>query len=181
MRTDEDLARAFAAGDDLAFAALYNRYKQQVYVFALRMLRQPEQARDIFQSAFLKIFECRRDLTGVLRFRSWIFTIVRNLCLNELRRDKTIDYSSEEMENFQADDAGMILEKEDESRLLMEAIARLKPEYREVLLLREYQDLPYDEIAAVTGSTESAVKSRLFKARQQLHKMLKPYVGKGQW
>ncbi len=179
MRTDEDLARAFSAGDNLAFAALYSRYKQPVYVFALRMLRQPDRARDAFQAAFLKTFECRPELARVIRFRSWIFTVVRNLCLNELRRDKSIDSSVENMDELTGEDVGLLLEREDENRILMEAILRLKPEYREVLLLREYQDLSYEEIAAVTGSTESAVKSRLFKARQQLHRMLKPYVEKG--
>lgn len=179
MRTDEDLAQAFAGGDNLAFAALYSRYKQPVYVFALRMLREPEKARDAFQSAFLKAFECRSDLGRVVRFRSWIFTVVRNQCLNELRRQKSIDTSYEEMDELQGNDDGSTMEREDENRLLREAILRLRAEYREVLLLREYQDLSYEEIAAVTGSTESAVKSRLFKARQQLHRMLKPYVEKG--
>ncbi len=179
MRTDEDLARAFAAGDDLAFAALYSRYKQPVYVFALRMLRQPEKARDAFQSAFLKVFECRVELARVIRFRSWIFTVVRNHCLNELRRNKSIDTSYVEMDELQGIDDGMMLEQEDENKFLMAAIARLRPEYREAMLLREYQDLSYAEIALVTGSTESAVKSRLFKARQQLHRMLKPYIEKG--
>ena len=179
MRTDEDLARAFAAGDDLAFAALYSRYKQPVYVFALRMLREPDRAKDAFQSTFLKTFECRTELARVVRLRSWIFTVARNFCLNELRRRKTIDDSYEDMDELPGEDHGAILDREDEARLLMEAIGRLKAEYREVLLLREYEDLPYDEIAAVTGSTESAVKSRLFRARQQLHGMLQPYVGKG--
>ncbi len=181
MRTDEDLAQAFAAGDDLAFAALYTRYKQPVYVFALRMLRQPDRARDAFQSAFLKAFECRTELARIVRFRSWIFTVARNHCLNELRRNKSNEYSSDEMDDLQGEDAGTILEREDETRVLMEAIGRLKPEYREVLLLREYEDLAYEEIAVIIGSTESAVKSRLFKARQQLHRLLKPYVGKGPW
>ncbi len=179
MKTDEDLARTFAAGDNLAFAALYSRYKQPVYVFALRMLRQPEKARDAFQSAFLKAFECRPDLAKVVRFRSWIFTIVRNHCLNELRREKSIDSSYREMDDLMGEDEGELLDRDDESRLLMNTIMRLKPEYREVLLLREYEGLSYEEIAAVVGSTESAVKARLFKARQQLHKVLKPYVEKG--
>lgn len=179
MRTDEDLAQAFAAGDNLAFAALYSRYKQPVYVFALRMLRKPDMARDVFQSAFLKTFECRSELTRVIRFRSWIFTVVRNLCLNELRRNKSVDSSYEEMDDLPGEDHSTVLEREDESKLLMEAIMRLKPEYREVLLLREYEDLSYEEIAAIVGSTEGAVKSRLFKARQQLHKALKPYIVKG--
>jgi RNA polymerase sigma-70 factor, ECF subfamily len=72
-----------------------------------------------------------------------------------------------------------LLDRDDESRLLMNTIMRLKPEFREVLLLREYEGLSYEEIAAVVGSTESTVKARLFKARQQLHKVLKPYLEKG--
>jgi len=178
MRTDEDLTRAFSDGDDLAFAALYNRYKQPVYVFALRMLRQPDKARDAFQSAFLKTFERRAELVRVLRFKSWIFTVVRNICLSELRRSKSHDTSADNMDEMQGEDVGAILERDDEARVLMEVIERLKPEYREVLLLREYEDLAYDEIAAITGSTESAVKSRLFKARQQLHRIMKPYVAR---
>jgi RNA polymerase sigma-70 factor, ECF subfamily len=179
MKTDEDLARAFAAGDNLAYAALYSRYKQPVYVFALRMLRDPDKARDVFQSAFLKTFECRTDLARVIRFRSWIFTVVRNQCLNELRRLKAVDSSIDEIDDLPAGDNDNSLEREDENRLLLQAIERLKPEYKEVLLLREYDDLSYEEIAAVTGSTESAVKSRLFKARQQLSRILKPFVEKG--
>jgi len=179
MRTDEDLARAFAAGDNLAFAALYSRYKQPVYVFALRMLHAPDRARDAFQSAFLKTFECRTELSGIVRFRSWIFTIVRNYCLNELRRDKSIDTSYDDMDELLGDDEGTMLDREDESMLLLDAIGRLKPEYREVLLLREYEDLAYEEIAVITGTTVSAVKSRLFKARQQLHRLMRPYVEKG--
>jgi len=178
MRTDEDLARAFAAGDDLAFAALYNRYKQPLYVFALRMLRQPEKARDAFQSAFLKTFERRAELARVLRFKSWLFTVVRNICLNELRRSKSLIQTVEDMDDVQGEDVGAMLEREDEARVLMEVIERLNPEYREVLLLREYEDLAYDEIAAITGTTESSVKSRLFRARQQLHRIMKPYVAR---
>jgi len=178
MRTDEDLARAFAAGDDLAFAALYNRYKRPLYVFALRMLRQPEKARDAFQSAFLKTFERRAELARVLRFKSWLFTVVRNICLNELRRSKSLIQTVEDMDDVQGEDVGAMLEREDEARVLMEVIERLNPEYREVLLLREYEDLAYDEIAAITGSTESSVKSRLFRARQQLHRIMKPYVAR---
>ncbi len=90
MKTDEDLTRAFSAGDNLAFAALYSRYKQPVYVFALRMLSEPDSARDAFQAAFLKAFECRSELVRVIRFKSWIFTVARNLCLNELRRSKSL-------------------------------------------------------------------------------------------
>jgi RNA polymerase sigma-70 factor, ECF subfamily len=181
MRTDEDLAKAFAAGDNLAFAALYSRYRRPVYVFALRMLRQRERAGDALQSAFLKTFECRAELARVVRFRSWLFTIVRNHCLNELRRNRAIDASVEELDALQGDEDATNPEREAEYRLLMDAIGRLKPEQREVVLLREYEDLTYEEIADVTESTESAVKSRLFKARQQLHKLLKPYVEKGSW
>jgi RNA polymerase sigma-70 factor (ECF subfamily) len=102
--------------------------------------------------------------------------MVRNICLNELRRGKSMDSTVEDMDELRGEDAGTMLEREDEARVLMEAIERLKPEYREVLLLREYENLAYVEIAAITGSTESAVKSRLFKARQQLHRVLKTYT-----
>jgi RNA polymerase sigma-70 factor, ECF subfamily len=173
MKTDADLAAAFRAGDESAFSQLYDRYKRGLFAFARRMLGDKEAAADLVQTAFLHALERRRQLVRPERFRSWLFAIARNLCLSDLRHRPTpLDDFVEEL----PDPGGgpdTDLEWEDDIRLVRQALRRMAPDHREVLILREYQDLSYDEIAEVTGSTVSAVKSRLFKARRELHALLK--------
>lgn len=175
MRTDTDLAETFRDGDDRAFSILFDRYRRPLYVFALKMLGEADTASDLVQDAFLRIYERRRQLNHPESFRSWLFAIGRNLCISHLRQNRrrvSLDEAPDEAITLDAptDDR----ETEEDLGLIRRAIAGLKVEYREVLVLREYQDLTYGEIAAITESTESAVKSRLFKARRALHEALKP-------
>ncbi len=175
MRSDGELAAAFREGDDRAFALLYERHKRTLYAFAARMLGNGDAARDIVQDAFVKVFERRRQLNNPGSFRSWLFAIGRNQCVSYLRENRKRSPLDEV-----SDDAIAIApeasarDAEEDVRLIRRAIIRLKIEYRDVLILREYQDLSYREIAEITESTESAVKSKLFKARRALHEALKP-------
>jgi len=175
MRTDADLAGAFKDGDDRAFAILYDRYKRSLYVFALKMLSEADAANDIVQDVFLRVYEKRQQLDYPERFRSWVFAIARNRCLSHLRQSRKrvpLDEAPDEAITVAASADG--IEAEEDLRLIRRALAELKIEYREVLILREYQDLSYREIAEITETTESAVKSKIFKARRALHETLKP-------
>jgi RNA polymerase sigma-70 factor, ECF subfamily len=175
MRTDADLARAFQDGDDRAFSILYDRYKRHLYVFALKMLSETDAASDLVQDVFLRVYERRQQLHQPESFRSWLFAIGRNRCLSQLRQNRgrvPMDEAPEEALATEAPADGA--EAEEELGLVRRALAGLKVEYREVLVLREYQDLSYREIAEITESTESAVKSKIFKARRALHESLKP-------
>jgi RNA polymerase sigma-70 factor, ECF subfamily len=175
MRTDAEMAAAFREGDDHAFSLLYERHKRALFAFALRMLGETDAARDVVQDVFLRVFERRRQLNNPESFRSWLFAIGRNHCVSRLRESRKqtpLDDVPEETMAI-AGDAGA-LEAEEDVRMIRLALARLKIEYREVLILREYQDLSYREIAEITESTESAVKSKLFKARRALHEAYKP-------
>jgi RNA polymerase sigma-70 factor (ECF subfamily) len=175
MRTDADLAGAFKDGDDRAFSILYDRYKRSLYVFALKMLGDADAASDLVQDVFLRVYERRRQLNRPESFRSWLFAIGRNRCLSHLRQNRgriPLDEAPEEAIAVEAPPDGM--EAEEDLRLIRRALAGLRVEYREVLVLREYQDLSYREIAEITETTESAVKSKIFKARRALHEMLKP-------
>jgi len=172
--SDEELIKAFQNGNDLAFVNLYNRYKQAIYVFCLKMVDEADNAKDIVQGVFLKIYERHHQLKRSDKFKSWMFTIARNDCLTHLRK---AGYSSELPDEME--DAGLILphqdiEKDEEIILVKRAVERLKPELKEVVILREYDNLSYKEIAEVVGTTESVVKSRLFTARQKLYELLKP-------
>jgi RNA polymerase sigma-70 factor, ECF subfamily len=180
MRTDADLAAAFKGGDDRAFTLLYERYRRALYLFALKMLSETEAARDLVQDVFVTIYQNRSRLNRPDSFRSWLFTIGRNRCLSHLRqrRDRT-PLEEAPAEAIAVDPPGDGRETAEDVRLIRRALNALKIEYREVLVLREYQDLSYREIAEITESTESAVKSRLFKARRALHESLKPvFVGR---
>jgi len=177
MRTDADLAADFRGGDDRAFGILYERYKRAIYLFGRRMLGEPDAARDLVQDVFLKIYEKRAQLHDPENFRSWLFTAARNRCLSQLRHTRAwapLDDAPDEA--LAVSPAAGSLEAAEEVRLLQLALGRLKVEYREVLVLREYQDLSYRDIAVITNSSESAVKSRLFKARRALHDALQQAI-----
>jgi RNA polymerase sigma-70 factor, ECF subfamily len=175
MRTEADLAKAFQDGDDRAFSILYDRYKRSLYVFGLKMLGEADAAGDLVQDVFLRVYERRGQLSRPESFRSWLFAIGRNRCLSQLRRNRRrvpLDEAPPETIAVEAPADGV--EAEEELSLVRRALAGLKVEYREVLVLREYQNLSYREIAEITESTESAVKSRIFKARRALHETLMP-------
>ena len=179
MVTDDNaLIRAFQKGDDFAFVSLYNRYKAPVLTYCVKMLLDSEAARDAMQETFLRVFENRGRPLKTDSFRAWTFTIARNQCLNQIRRrkrqvklDEALAATLHQAEGVQP---GATLEKSERAALITYFLGRLKPEYREVIVLREYQNMTYAEIAAVTRSTLSAVKSRLFKARRKLAQIMEP-------
>jgi RNA polymerase sigma-70 factor, ECF subfamily len=175
MRTDADLAEAFRDGDDPAFSILFDRYRRPLYVFALKMLGDADTASDVVQDVFLVIYERRRQLIHPESFRSWLFAIGRNRCLSHFRRTRgrvPLEEAPDEAVTVEPPADGR--EADADLGLVRRALAGLRVEYREVLVLREYQDLSYREIAEITEATESAVKSRLFKARRALHEALQP-------
>jgi RNA polymerase sigma-70 factor, ECF subfamily len=180
MRSDEELADAFRSGDDEAFSTLYERHRRPLYVFAARMLGSAEAAGDLVQDTFLGIYERRHELQSLRSFRGWLFTAGRNRCLTLLRQQKTRGRLATGMDpGPQTDEPATTLESEEESRLVRRALTEMPPEHREVLVLREYQELSYREIAEVTGASESAVKTRLFRARQALAGKLRPALERG--
>lgn len=181
MHTDDKaLIEAFQAGDEFAFVSLYNRYKGGVYAFCVKMLLDREMAQDVMQETFLRVYENRDRLMSTSSFKSWLFTIARNQCLNQLRRahrQVPLDPVTE-TEAPPTPGPGAVMEKSEQIALVNHYLGQLKDDYREVLILREYQNLSYEEIAAVTRSTLSAVKSRLFKARRKLADFMEPALRK---
>ncbi len=170
-----DTIEAFKAGDDLAFVSIYNHYKAGIYSFCLKMVMDRDTALDVMQDTFVRVYENRERLLNTSAFKSWLYTIARNQCLNRIRRQKRT-VRLEESLDIQSHDAIPVeeLEKSERVDLVRRFLATLSPAYREVIVLREYQNLTYEEIAAVTRSTLSAVKSRLFKARRKLALAMQP-------
>ncbi|GAB5519239.1 MAG: RNA polymerase sigma factor [Rhodothermales bacterium] len=169
---DRNLIEAFRTGDEFAFVSLYNRYKEPVYAFCLKMLLSQDAAKDAMQDTFLRVYENRNRLLNSSSFRAWLFTIARNQCLNLMRREHRKvglpEHDSGRPELRAPEVSTAALEKSEQVAMVNHYLAQLKPDYREIIILREYQNLSYEEIAAITKTTLSAVKSRLFKARRKL-------------
>jgi RNA polymerase sigma-70 factor (ECF subfamily) len=158
--------------------ALYDRHKGAVFAYCAKMLLDRDGAQDVLQETFARAYENRERLLRTTAFKAWLFTIARNQCLNVLRRSgREVPFAAEAPEppaNGSTPFSALL--KSEQADLISRMLAELSPEYREVIVLREYQNLSYDEIASVTRSTVSAVKSRLFKARRKLGAALKPWL-----
>ncbi len=174
---DLDLVEAFRRGDEFAFVTLYDRHKGAVYGYAAKMLLSRAAAEDIVQETFARAYEHRQRLVSAGAFRSWVFTIARNQCLNAIARADREPALRDDAPDTPAPGTPFShLLKSEQAALVHKALDALPPAYREVIVLREYQNLSYDEIAAVTRSTVSAVKSRLFKARRKTGEILRPWL-----
>ena len=175
---DQALIDAFRRGDEFAFVALYDRYKGAIYAYCAKMLLDREAAQDMLQDTFARAYEHRERLLNTTSFKAWLFTIARHQCLNVLRKSgREVRFAPNAPEPRSAGETpfGELL-KSERTALVNKTLAELSPEYREVVVLREYQNLSYDEIAAVTKTTVSSVKSRLFKARRKIGEALRPIL-----
>jgi RNA polymerase sigma-70 factor (ECF subfamily) len=172
---DDELIRSFRDGNDIAFVTLYNRYKYAIYNFCLKMLADSDTAKDTTQCIFIKVYEKHDQLDQPGRFRQWLFAIARNECISHLRKNKVFTPLPDDMADANPDSGYSAVDKDGEIALVNDAINRLDPDLREVIVLREYQNLSYREIGEIVGISEKTVKSRLFRARQLMYEILKPH------
>ena len=175
--SDEQLSVRLRLGDRNAFGEVYTRYWSRVYRFVLKLIGRREQAEDIAQEVFLKAEKGIGSLKDGAALRPWLFTIARNEVYSFFRQTRRNGQLFSERDPW-SEDAREEVERDETVEIVQHMIALLKPEYREVLLLREYEQLSYAEISSVTGDSESSVRSRLFKARKALLKRLEPYFGR---
>jgi len=174
FQTEEQLVESVRRGDTDAFEELYHRYKRHIFTFCLKLTGDRSLAEDATHDAFLKMYDNAGTLTDASVFRSWLFTIARNEVFKMLRKHHRNGAAT--AESVWTDETPLtVAQTNDTKAIVTSCMDSLKVEYREVLLLREYEQHTYAEIAAITGSTESSVKSRLFKARKALAEKLAPY------
>ncbi len=174
--TDEQLIEDLRQGDAAAFEELYHRFKRVIYLFCLKLTGERFSAEDATHDTFLKMRQNIESLSDPSRLKSWMYAIARNQVYKNLkkeRRNGSVDASSV----WSSDTPHSLAEADNTASIVNQCIDALKPEYKEVLLLREYEHYSYAEIADITGDTESSVKSRLFKARKALAERLDPYFG----
>ena len=175
-RDDSDILRRVAQGETAAFAELYRKYQRRLYGYCLRLLGDRDSAEDVMQTVFVRAMEHLASLERPELFYSWLFTIARNEIyagFRAARRNGTVDLSEDVWDEETPHER--VVQGETEA-LVEDGLSRLKPEYREVLVLRQFEKLSYAEIAAITGTTVSSVESRLFRARKALMKYLEPFL-----
>lgn len=167
---DRELVGRCRAGDTAAFGQLVERYQRAVYTMALRMLGNPEDAKDATQVAFVRAYRSLDTFDENRRFFSWLYRIGVNECLNALRSRRPDDTLTPAVAAAATPyDTVATLERRAQ---LQAALQTLSPDYRAVIVLRHFGDMSYDEIADALGIEVKTVKSRLHSARQRLGERL---------
>jgi len=178
-REVEGIVRRCLAGDEKAYRELVEMYQPQVYSLAMRMVRRAEDAEDLTQETFVRVFRAldRYDLSR--SFAAWVVTIASRLCIDHIRRRKFRPISltqrekgSDEEYEIEVEDPGPkpdeVATRAEEERHTRELIDGLPPHYRIVILLRHQQDLSYEEISAALHLPLGTVKARIHRARALL-------------
>jgi len=183
-RSDLKLIKKCKRGEEAAFEMLLNRYRGAIFNLCFRMTRHPEDARDLAQEIFIKVFSLLDRYDEEYAFSSWLFRIATNHCIDYLRRNRLrflsleggMRLEDEEIE-FQLPDSGphpdTVLQRKEALDRLEEVIAELPPHYRVITLLRHDQELSYEEIASILDLPLGTVKARIHRARNMIQKMLK--------
>ncbi len=189
--TDEVLMMRFQAGDRAAFAVLVKKHKTPIYNFVLRLVRSPSAAEDLVQDVFVKVVHSAVDFKHESKFSTWAYTIARNICIDHLRKMSLRQHPSLDQARGDSPDGPTLLDRTADAHHrssvertvigteLGQRIARcveaLPDEQREVFLLREVGDLPFKDIATITGVAENTCKSRMRYALERLQESLSEY------
>lgn len=182
---DHLLMKRIAMGDDQAFATLIERHQDMVVGTVAKMLGNASEAEDISQQVFLRIWKSAKRYKPSAKFTTYLFTITRNLVFNEIRRRKRRnEVSSDEREenaHIEISDSDerrpdRQLERQELTKIVDKAIAALPEQQRLAVVLRRYEQMPYEEIAEILDISLSAVKSQLFRARTTLRESLGSYL-----
>ena len=181
-------------GDTAAFTELVDKYKQPVMNVAYRMLHDAMEAEDLAQVVFVQVYKSAHRYRVSSKFSTWLFTIVRNLCLNEIRRRSRhtadsmdaphpaqADQPLHQFEDKQtASPPDHLLHGELEDKI-EQALAELPENQRLAIVLCRQEELSYEEIARVLGCSVSATKSLIHRGRETLKQQLRPYLRSGAW
>jgi len=173
--TDFQLMRAIQKGDMVAFNAMVDRYKDRLMNVIGRMLSSHEEAEDIVQETFVRVYQHRQSFNFQHCFSTWIYTIGLNLARNELRKRRRFKFF--EISEMQGSEKEFAVEPKLPSRvpeLLSEAVETLPRKYKEAFLLRDIEEQPYEEVAKILNVPLGTVKSRVNRARLMLREKLKP-------
>ena len=183
--TDEDLIFGFQEGNTEAFNEIVKRYKNPLYNFVCRLLGDPMFSEDIVQETFIRVYRNKHRYHRIAKFSTWIYTIASNLAKTELRRRKvkqffSISSKGTEEKDYDLPDHSSDVERDVDLTMKQEAVLkeidRLPSPFKEAVILRDLQDLAYEEISHILDVPLGTVKSRVNRGRARLQKILN-YIG----
>jgi len=182
--TDEQLMLDYQKGETLAMDELLKRYKNPIYHFAFRLMGNASEAEDIAQEVFLRLHQFRANYRPIGKFRTWLFSITHNLCISNIRKRKWLTLwprkynEPEELVDFQSPDPSPVEQavSNEMSVVLKSCIQDLPFLQKEALILREYENLDYQEISGILNKSLGTVKTLIHRARQNLKDKLLPYL-----
>ncbi len=186
--TDSSLVERCRANDDAAFSEVVGRYKAKIYNYVYRMTGSADDAEDLTQEVFIRLYTSIDSFRGQSSLNTWLFRIAGNLCIDRFRRTKNRAPAFSLDEPAGGDDAPAhevpdetyaphrLLENVEMAEQIQAALSKLPEKLRTALLLHDIEGLPYEEIAEIAGCPLGTVKSRLFNARLQLRQHLSGYL-----
>ncbi len=176
---DLELIERHRVGDLTAFDEIFNRYEHMVFNLALRMSGDREEAADLSQEIFLRVYRHMGRFRGRSSLKTWIYRVALNCCRSRLSRRRlpvlsVPDAAGDVLERIRDRRAGpeRLAIGKDRARQLFDALLKLPRVYREAVVLRDVEELAYDEIAAVLGVRLGTVRSRIARGRDRLRRML---------
>lgn len=197
-QTDVLLIEDFLEGDMAALEALVEKYKRMVYRVAIKITKNHEDANDVVQETFLKVYKSLNKFKMESSFETWLYQIVVNLSLNTVKKRKRRNkrelpfnavYESSETDDSipyeecvvdqlksQKNEPHIRVERKELKQAVTQAVDSLSPKQRIVVILHEFEGLKHSEIASILGCSVGTVRSRLHYARQRLRELLEPYV-----
>ncbi len=185
--SDEALMALVTKGEERAFVELVQRYQNELFRFCYHYLKNIEMAKECVQEVFLRVYIARDRYDTSKKFKPWLFCIARNLCINEIKRQQLVQFSSLEGEDgFQIHETEEIVEKvnsgenhpgemvlkEERYKVLWEEINKLPEDEKEIVVLRYFQKLHARDIAEIIGTTEGAVRTRLHRTLRYLYQKM---------
>ena len=194
VRTDVQLMLDVKSGDEASFELLLHRYRMPLVNFLYRMVRNREQAEDLAQEVFIRVYRARAEYVPSAKFTTWLFRIATNLALNSLRdnRHQKLEDSIDAPTRIDSEDGDdrpldvaeqhpnieQHLVEDARVKMIRHAIDKLPEKQRAAVLLHKYEELDYAEIAKILSCSESALKSLLFRAYEALRVELAPLVAR---
>jgi RNA polymerase sigma-70 factor (ECF subfamily) len=189
---DLTLVQRTQAGDRAAFRALFDKYHQRVFAVSLAVVKNPQDAHDIVQEAFVRVHRHLGSFQGNSSFYTWLYRITMNLSIDHHRRKKTarqVDYDDRILRDdaeaegddkvapgFTGSDPARVHAQKELAKRMQEALATLPAYHQEVIVLREVDGLSYEEIAKIMKVPKGTIMSRLFHARRKMQHALSDYV-----
>ncbi|MBK5258148.1 MAG: RNA polymerase sigma factor [Thermoanaerobaculia bacterium] len=174
---DRKLVETIRSGDPDAFETLVRRKTQKVYALCYRVIGNPEDARDISQLVFIKLWENLGKYDSAYAFDTWLYRMVTNVAIDFMRnrqsRDNAVNSNLRLVKTSTDPEQGVIVQRKEVESIFNDISSALSPKQKTIFIMREMDDLPSAEIAKVLGCRESTVRNHLFNARKVMQEQLR--------